>query len=276
MSWNLPIRGRTLLALLVLWQAGSSARADTITAVFSDPTVSGNILNDPTVGSLTFVNNTGTAVVGTATPGGSACAGSNVLCWGTGADLGIPASKQYSELIFTGSTSFDSSSTGTQQIGTISFVNGTSDLNSLIFGATLSFYDNGTFVGSDNVVISTTSNQYSGTGLTAAQLQTDADYINICGNNSNICGSSVQSYEDSQGGTGLLVDLAGTLVGDPTLILTGVTVDPSQSNCTTCGVVGRELPLSEVPEPSELALMSAGLILCIGLGRRQTVKKPVV
>jgi hypothetical protein len=267
-NWSLPFRS-TLLALLVLWQAGSVAKADTITGIFSDPVLYGYILNETGIGSLTYADDTGTAVIGTATPASPACAGSNMLCWGTGPDLDIPASEQYSELTFTGSTSFNSSSSASQQVGTISYLNGTSDDGTTIFGATLSFYDNSVFVGSDNVIISTTENQYSGTGLTQAQLQTDADYINICGNDSNICASSIEAYEDSEGGTGVLVDLSGTLIGDPMLVLNGVNIDPSQGSCTTCGTVGNEPALGEVPEPSALALMSTGLILCIALARRK-------
>ena len=277
MNWDLLLRVRTLLALvsLALWQGGSAANADTISGVFGNPVLSGNVLNETGIGSLTYFDNTSTAVIGTATPGGASCAGGDVLCWGTGADLAIPASEQYSELAFTGSTGFNSASSQSQEIGTISFLNGTSDLNSLIFGGTLNLYDNGVFVGSDNVIVSTTSNQYSGTDLTQAQLNTDADYVNICGNDSTICGSSIEAYEDSEGGTGVLVDLTGSLVGDPTLVLDGVTVDPSDANCTTCGVIGNEPGLAEVPEPSTLAPMAAGLILCIGLARRGTLRRLV-
>lgn len=144
-------------------------------------------------------------------------------------------------------------------------MNGTSALTSLIFGATLSFYDattGGTFLGSDSVIISTTSNQYSGTGLSASQLATDADYINICGNNSSICASSLEAYEDSEGGTGVTATLTGKLVGDPHIDLTGISVPPSQY--ATGGVVGNEPPLG-LPEPSTLGMMSMGLLLCGGL-----------
>lgn len=268
-NYPLFFRGRTLLGLLILLQAGSVAKADTITGVFSDPVLFGYVLNDPAVGALTLENDAGSAVIGTATPGGASCAGSNVLCWGAAPDLNLPGSEQYSKLVFTGSTSFNSSSSASQKIGAISYLNGTSDLDALIFGATLSFYDNHVLVGSDSVIISTTSNQYSGMGLTPAQLQTDADYINICGHASNICGSSVEAYEDSEGGTGVLVDLSGSLIGDPTLVLNKVNLDPSEGSCKTCGVVGNEPSRGEVPEPSGLALMSAGFILCVAFARRK-------
>ena len=252
--------------LLGLWQGGTPAKADTITGVFSNVIAAGNVLNDPTVGTSTYLDNTGTIVVGTATPGGAACTGANTLCWGSDPGVGLPDNQQYSELVFTGATSFNSSSGATQNIGTISFLNGTSALTSLIFGATLSLYDNGDFVGADSIIINTTSNQYSGTGLTLAELNTDADYINICGNDSNICASSIEAYEDSEGGTGLLVDLSGNLVGDPTLDLDNVAVDPSEAGCTTCGVVGDEQALGVTPEPPAFVLMSTALVLFAGLG----------
>jgi hypothetical protein len=56
------------------------------------------------------------------------------------------------------------------------------------------------------------------------------------------------------------------------LFLNDVTIDPSQANCTTCGVVGNELALGAVPEPSALALMSTGLMFCIVLARRRALR----
>ncbi len=247
------------LAVLTLWQGGSVAQADQIVGVFSNPIVQGNVLNDPTVGTLTSFDNTGTALVGV-NSANAGCSGSNSLCWGSDPGSGLPLSQQYSELTFTGANV-----TGPNQtIGTINFLNGTSALNSLIFGATLTFYDASTGMtnlGSDTVIISTTSNQYSGTGLTPAELATDADYINICGNNSNICGSSLEAYEDSEGGVGVTATLKGSIIGDPYIELTGITANGQSANG---GVVGNEPPLG-VPEPSTLSMMSAGLLLAAGL-----------
>jgi hypothetical protein len=235
------------------------AQADEIVGVFSNPIVQGNVLNDPTVGTLTSFDNTGTALVGV-NSANAGCSGSNTLCWGSDPGSGLPLSQQYSELTFTGANV-----TGPNQtLGTINFLNGTSALNSLIFGATLTFYDattGMTNLGSDTVIISTTSNQYSGTGLTSSELATDADYINICGNNSNICGSSLEAYEDSEGGIGVTATLTGSIVGDPHIELTGISANGQAANG---GVVGNETPLG-VPEPSTLTMMSAGLLVGAGL-----------
>jgi hypothetical protein len=211
------------------------------------------------VGTLTSFDNTGTALVGV-NSANAGCSSSNTLCWGSDPGAGLPLSQQYSELTFIGANV-----TGPNQtIGTINFVNGTSALNSLIFGATLTFYDatmGMTNLGSDTVIISTTSNQFSGTGLTPAELATDADYINICGNFSNICGSSLEAYEDSEGGIGVTATLKGSIVGDPHIQLTGITANGQAANG---GVVGNEPPQG-VPEPSTLTMMSAGLLLAAGL-----------
>jgi len=124
------------LAVLTLWQGGTVARADQIVGVFSNPIVQGNVLNDPTVGTLTSLDNTGTALVGV-NSANAGCSGANTLCWGSDPGAGLPLSQQYSELTFTGANV-----TGPNQtIGTINFLNGTSALNSLIFGATLTFFD---------------------------------------------------------------------------------------------------------------------------------------
>jgi hypothetical protein len=258
------VRCFSIAILLGLSQIGTPARADTLTGVFSSPVLAGNLVNYPTYGTTSFADNTGTAVIGTATPGGALCAGANTLCWGTAPDLSIPASEQYSQLTFVGSTAFNPNNPGIQSVGSITFLNGTSDLGSLIFGSNLSIYDNGNLVGVYNVIINTTSNQYSGTGLTPAQLAIDADYINICGNQSNICASSIEAFEAGEGGTGLTVDLTGNLVGDPQLFLDGVNLDPSESGCTSCGVVGSEPGLATTPEPSGLILMSTAAALFVG------------
>lgn len=270
MKRYLRLGGHALLALAVLLvlQGGSVAQADQIVGVFSNPILAGNVLNDPTVGTLTAMDNTGTALVGVNSAGGAACSGSNTLCWGSDPGVGLDPSQQFSQLTFTGANVNPEG--GNQSLGTISFLNGTSALNSLIFGATLTFFDattGMTNLGSDTVIISTTSNQFGGTGLTQSQLATDADYINICGNFSNICGSSLEAYEDSEGGVGVTANLMGQIIGDPHVQLNAITVSADQAG--NGGVVGTEPPLG-TPEPSTLVMMAAGLLAVGGLLSRRS------
>jgi hypothetical protein len=178
------------------------------------------------------------------------------LRWGTNST--VPSfGTNYSSLTFTGATvplgdQNQSSPTG---LGTITFVNGTSALNSLMFGATLTFSLNRVTLGSDQVIITTTQNSYSGLGLSPAQLRTDADYINICGSSSNICSTGISAYENTEGasshGTPLSVALLGTYKYDPGIDLTGATYLSGD------GVVDTRIS-GGVPEPSTWAMLLLG------------------
>jgi hypothetical protein len=255
------LRALPLVVVLACSEGATIARADILTAVFSDPVLSGNVVNDPAAGDVTFTDNSATATYSIINSG-------STLQWGTGPDLNIPAGEQFSQLSFAGTPV--TLGPGVQQIGTISYLNGTSDLGSVIFGATISFFDGDTLLGTDNVIVSTTENQFSGTGLTGAQLQTDADYINICGNSSNICSSSLESYEDSE--TGTLTPVVANLFADLDFDLTGIVVPADQS---AFGTVGNLPPLGAVPEPSAPVLTLTAVGLCIGLARRGLRSRPV-
>ena len=226
--------------------------------VFSDPITSGNILNDPTVGQQSFLNNSATAYDPITNSG-------STLTWGT--------NSASSTLTFTGNTIPTNPNTPFK-LGTLDFTNGTSALNTMIFGATLTFYKGSiasqNIVAADNVIINTTLNQNSGTGLSPSQLQQDADYINICGNSSNICGKSIEAYETSEGGTTLIVDLLGTIIGDPQLTVTDVVLDPS--SLTSGGIIGSEQPLAQTPLPATLPLFASGLSALGLLGWRRKRK----
>jgi hypothetical protein len=269
------------LAVIATWHGGLIARADsigtggTIVGVFSDPVVIGNLLNNPTVGSTTYEDDTGTAVYCfSAGPcsGGTGGSSGSTLSWGIPPTGGtVPVSESFSQLTFTGAT-VPAIPGGPYEVGTISYLNGTSENGSEIFGATLSFYLNSTsgeFLGSDNVIISATVNQYGGTGLTLAELQTDADYINICGPASDICASSLEAYEDSEGGTGVTAILTGSIDG---LVLNGISLAPGQDP-NTSGSIGNLPAMGEVPEPSALALMGTVAVLGAALARRGMLRR---
>jgi hypothetical protein len=225
-----------------------------MTGAFSDPVYLGNVLNTPAVGDSTFFNNSATAPASTIiSPDGS------TLQWGTNPPTSVGT--VFSVLKFTGAFLPLGDMATPTQLGTITYTNGTSALNSLIFGATLTFSLDGIVLGSDQVLITTTSNQSSGTNLTPAQAQLDADYINICGNSSNICGTGIQAFENTQGENGvafstpLVAALNGTYNTDVALSLQSATYVSGDGVVT-----GRP---SVVPEPSTWAMMLLGFA---GLG----------
>ena len=241
-------------------QANGLPSGGTIIGVFSDPIYSGVVTHDPTISSpptyfdnsataplsLSIVNSTDPTLAGTP----ALQATGSKLQWGS--DASVDPSEQFSELIFFGAP-IPADIHQPFEAGVITYLNGTSDLTSLIFGASLSLYDNvvspETYLGTDHVIITTTSNL-------DVDLAQDADYINICGNGSNICGSSIEAYEDSEGGTGVPAVLQGQIVGDPQLQFTDVTVSPDQ--LATGGLVGNEAAAGVVPEPSTWSMIILG------------------
>jgi PEP-CTERM motif len=239
----------------------------TIIGVFSDVGASGEYLNSPALGEAQYVNNAGTAVYSITNSSATSVYGSpptqttgSSLKWGTyPAGEGVSPDEAYSELNFFGGV-VPSDIHEPFQIGTITFLNGTSILSSQIFSADISFYDNtvspSTYLGTDQIYISTTNNFYQATSQ-------DADWINICGNGSNICNTRVEAVETYEGGTGVTADLYGSIVGDPTLAISSVAMAPGQT-ATGNGFIGegRQMATS-VPEPSTWAMLLAGFA---GLG----------
>ena len=239
----------------------NGVQGNTIIGVFGGVVTNGYILNDPSLGQTTYFDNTTTAfsaIVNSTDPttGGTPPLQStgSALIWGDNNG----GNGQPSTLDFFGAP-IPSILNQNFLLGRLTFGNGTSDLSSLIFGATISFYSGSvstqTFLGTDTISITTTSNL----GQDPSQ---DADYINICGNQSNICGNSIHAIESSQGGTGVTVDLYGTIVGDPQLFLNLVTLTDGQSS-TINGFIGDSAPAGAVPEPSTWAMMILGFV---GLG----------
>jgi hypothetical protein len=126
--------------------------------------------------------------------------------------------------------------------------------------ATLTFSLGAVDLGSDQVIITTTTNQYSGLDLTEPKAQLDADYINICGHSSNICGTAIQAFENTEGIGGVpfsapvVAALNGTYTVDPGLTLTSAAYKSGD------GVVGGRTPEGAVPEPSTWALLLLGFV----------------
>jgi hypothetical protein len=222
---------------------------DVIVASFSNPALSGNII--PLAGQQSYFDNSSTAVYSIYNSSDPTTSGTppvqstgSQLNWGAG-DFPDP---NFSNLTFFGrpvpanaSVPFD--------LGFLRYTNGTSDLSSLIFGGTLTFYatNDGTNlipIGSTFINIVTTSN------LSVAGSEAhDADFISLSG----IANKTFNVYEGATAGA----EIYGYITGDPQLTLTDIVLAPGQS---ANGFIGNGQPAS-LPEPSPLFL---GLIAALG------------
>jgi hypothetical protein len=237
--------------------AFAAATEEKFVGVFSDPVFVGYLFNNPTVGSKLFQDYSANAPATTfiSTDG-------STIQWGTNSG-GVPIGTPFSTLTFSGDFVPDADQSTPIQLGAITYTNGTSNGPSIIFGATLTFSLGGVTLGSDQVIITTTTNQSSGLDLTAAEAKLDADYINICGHSSNICATAIQAFENTEGTGGapfsapVVAALNGTYTVDPGLKLTSAAYNSGD------GVVESRTPEGAVPEPSTWAMLLLGFA---GLG----------
>lgn len=273
MSYKAPLILIAAAANFCCGNMQASVMQGTILGIFSNPVLTGSVADDPASGQSTYEDNTGTAVVGINNSTNPTLFGTppeqaygSVLVWG--------ANPGNSELDFFGAQ-IPANYASPFQLGTLTFTNGTSALNSLIFGATLSFYDNtvspSTFLGSDQIVITTTSN-------VAGSPPLDDDYLNICGNNSDICATSIEAVESTEGGTGVTVNFTGTIVGDPTLKVLSVALAGGQTAGTN-GFIGNDPPIGgTTPEPGTAPMLAGALLMGLGLklsgARRLNIAEP--
>jgi hypothetical protein len=277
---DMAIYGAVILTALAIKGARAGpVQSGLIIPVFRPDSVvlGGNILNSPVVGAQSFSDNSSSAVHSisnstdfTTDANGEQINGST-LTWGTNTPTGPDT---FSSLIIQGETfpSSPSTPTTTFNAAKVTFINGTSATDTIIFGATLDFYVNSVspsnFLGSDNIVINTTINQFSGTSLNLDQLGADADYLNICGNQSLICGGldplkSLHAYEAEEGGVGVTAFLQAIFVGDPQLLMVDMVLAPGQDPLTT-GFIGNAAPLA-VPEPTSIIVLMSALASLLGL-----------
>jgi hypothetical protein len=234
MKTGLAVLGVMLLALEPASAAVSYSGV--VNGFFSDPVRSGNIVQ--TDGSNVFVDNTSTAVVTIQ----QSAPNNATIDWGDYVEANPPA-QPFSILNFVGST-YTNVAPGQQfLLGKIEFTNGTSDINSLIFGATLHLdAGNGITVKTTNVDIVTTAN----TGLSAAR---DADFVGFS--------DFPQTFNVYEGASSV-ADLYGTIVGDPMLTLDTITIDPGSEDG---GFIGTGV--GGIPEP---ALWSVLIVGFFGMG----------
>src|ERR1700687_3387764 len=71
-------RGLLILAAVAVILGDTTAQADTVIGEFSNPVLFGNVANDPGIGDLTFMDNTGTAVYSIENSGSP----NNTIRWG--------------------------------------------------------------------------------------------------------------------------------------------------------------------------------------------------
>ena len=233
---------------LFLSQPRSSEASPTysgiITGTFTAPVLlSGEIIN--VGGSRSMVNNTTTAVF--------TGVGTKTLTWGTNVAGSAPPIS--SSLVFDGISFTDVPANIDFDLGMLSFLNGTSQTDSLIFGITLELKFNGV---SSNVmpavsriaILTTVNGNLDINGN--VNRDADADFITFdtpCGNSP--C-PSFHVYE----GANAHAKLKGAIIGDPQLTIKTITLEPNDPN----GFLGNGQGSSSAPEPGGIILSSLGLI----------------
>ena len=209
--------------------SASTAHADslysgTVTGFFSSPVASGNVVLIN--GSNGYLDNTGTAV----TDGFD----SSHVYWGN--------NPGFSQLIFLGDSFTNVAPEQIFHIGTIIYTNGTSTLESLIFGAQLHLLTGVADEHISNLNIITTQN----TGLGARR---DSDFIGF-----SDFSPTFNVYE----GQTSSVELFGSIIGDPMLSLDRIEISPVAAGA---GFIGNGV--GSVPEPATWLSMLVGFL---GLG----------
>ncbi len=252
-----------LVIVIVLSVGGTTSRGGLVVlGEFSDPVLQGNIL-DPIAPHVSYYDNSSSAVYlianstdGTVTgtpPGQRQGSG---LRWGDnpGFDGG------FSYIQFFGKP-VPSDPTVPFDLGTLIFGNGTSVLQSLIFGATITFYigpdePNSIMPGSGGIDSSTISIGTTDNLAVPGSEYHDADFLTLSG----IANKSLNAFE----GSIVSAELYGYILGDPVLTLTDIVLDPNQS---ANGFIGNGQVIA-IPEPSSVLLLGTGILGILGYAWR--------
>jgi hypothetical protein len=227
------------LATCTLVHSGRVACADalyagTINAVISDPVFTGFYLD--TAGNPVFSDDTATASYSIINSGSTA----ELISGDNSGGAGAP-----SEIIFFGNT-FSGVSPGQDfDLGTITYNNGTSTINTLLFGATLTL----SVAGNPSITPVSIPFQITTTANGGFSAVLDADFLTFP------APISLQFHVYEGGGATAVV--TGHIFGDPVLVADSIQIPADQSNNGF---------LTPAPAPSTLVMLSTLAISFFGVG----------
>jgi hypothetical protein len=144
------------------------------------------------------------------------------------------------------------------QLGTLTYTNGTSGINTLIFGSTLTL--NGSLIGTTEKIDPFVIQLGIDTTLNSGTPEQNADFL-FFGN--KLGTTAPVSFNVYEGQTATAI-VWGRLVGDPVLLATGLTLAPGS---TGAGFIANgAITSASVPAPNALALILVGF-LALSFGR---------
>jgi len=212
----------------------------TVTGVWSNPLLSGTLI-DAATGTLSATDNSGTADCSVGCPNNTNPApGASTIHWGSSAGS--------SSIIFFGLPFSNMPLDTTFQFGDLIYTNGTSALQTLIFGATLTLS-----FGNPDVTDLAAPLGLITTNNTGSPAQ-NADFVDFRP-------ALSVTFNVLEGQTAV-ADVFGHLTGDPMPVIDFITLDPT--SVPGAGFVGLGIP---VPEPMSAVLFATGLALT-GITRR--------